>query len=308
MFLRVDKLQIELPAPTRQDPNAGAALQELLGGKYGEMSTLGNYLFQSFNFRSKNKLRPFYSLVAAITAEELGHVELVSNGVAMLNNGPDDANSDAGTGGDISGAPFEDMKDIRLAAAFFSGGGGAMPVNSNGQSWNNDFVTTTGNVVFDLLHNFHLECGARLHKLRVYETLSDPTGREVCGYLLVRGSVHAHAYALALKNITGVEIEKMLPTPNINLDKIPEAQKYLAEGSHRRLYTFSPQDYKETAAIWQNSEMALPGDPPGELTVVEGMPDGGKIHQLTGIPSAFTPDYAPEEMFEVATKLYRASR
>ena len=88
MFLRVDKLQIELPAPAKQDPNAGAALQELLGGKYGEMSTLGNYLFQSFNFRSKSKLKPFYGLVAAITAEELGHVELVSNGVAMLNNGP----------------------------------------------------------------------------------------------------------------------------------------------------------------------------------------------------------------------------
>jgi Mn-containing catalase len=47
MFLRVDKLQIELPAPAKQDPNAAAALQELLGGKYGEMSTLGNYLFQA---------------------------------------------------------------------------------------------------------------------------------------------------------------------------------------------------------------------------------------------------------------------
>ena len=58
MFLRIDKLQIELPAPERQDPNAAAALQELLGGKYGEMSTLGNYMFQSFNFRSKSKLRP----------------------------------------------------------------------------------------------------------------------------------------------------------------------------------------------------------------------------------------------------------
>jgi Mn-containing catalase len=307
MFMRVDKLQIELPAPKRQDPNAGAALQELLGGKYGEMSTLGNYLFQSFNFRSKSKLRPFYSLVAAITAEELGHVELVSNGVAMLNNGPD-SKEDGSDGGDVSGAPFEDMKDIRLAAAFFSAGGGAMPVNSNGQSWNNDFITTTGNVVIDLLHNFHLECGARLHKLRVYESLTDPTGREVCGYLLVRGSVHAHAYALALKNITGVEIEKMLPTPNINLDSIPEAQKYLAEGSHRRLYTFSPEDYKEIAAVWGNGEAALPGDPPGELEVVDGMPDGGKIHQLTGVPSAFTPDYAPEEMFEIATKLYKASR
>jgi Mn-containing catalase len=37
------RLRIKKP-----DPNAAAALQELLGGKYGEMSTLGNYMFQSF--------------------------------------------------------------------------------------------------------------------------------------------------------------------------------------------------------------------------------------------------------------------
>ncbi len=307
MFLRIDKLQAELPAPKRRDPNAGAALQELLGGKYGEMSTLGNYMFQSFNFRSKAKLRPFYSLVACITAEELGHIELVSNGIAMLNNGPD-GDADESDGGDISDAPNKAMTDIRLAASFLSNGGGSAPVNSNGVSWNNDFVTSSGNVITDLLHNFHLECGARLHKLRVYTTMTDPTGREVCAYLLVRGSVHAHAYALALKNLTGVEIEKMLPTPNIDLSKIPECQKYLDEGSHRRLYTFSPSDYKETAGIWGNGEMALPGDPKGELEVVEGAPEGGKIHQLTGVPSAFTPDYAPEEMFEIASKLYKASR
>jgi Mn-containing catalase len=261
VFLRIDRLQIELPLPAEPAPNAAAALQELLGGKYGEMSTLGNYLFQSFNFRSKSKLKPFYSLVANITAEELGHVELVSNGVALLNNGPgapDDVEAD------ISNAPFADMKDIRLAASFLSNGGGAMPMNSNGASWNMDFVTTTGNVIIDLLHNFHLECGARLHKLRVYETLTDPTGREVCGYLLVRGGVHAHAYALALEKLTGVDIKKMLPTPNINLDKIPESQKYLDEGSHRRLYRFSADDYKEMAGIWQ-AEKALPGDPPGTL-------------------------------------------
>ena len=307
MFLRVDKLQAELPAPKRKDPNAAAALQELLGGKYGEMSTLGNYMFQSFNFRSKSKLRPFYSLVAAITAEELGHVELVSNGVAMLANGPDSDGDETG-GADISGVPFEPMKDIRSAASFFSNGGGAMPVNSNSMSWNADMVTTTGNLVVDLLHNFHLECGARLHKLRVYETLSDPTGREVCGYLLVRGSVHAHAYALALKQITGADITKVLPTPNIPLGNIPECQKYLDEGSHRRLYRFSPNDYADMAGIWGPQEKALPGDPPGELELVDGMPEGGKIHDLTGTASAFTPDYAPEEMFEVATKLYKMSR
>jgi Mn-containing catalase len=304
MFLRVDRLQTEIPIPKAPNPNAGAALQELLGGKYGEMSTLGNYLFQSFNFRSKSKLRPFYSLVAAITAEELGHVELVSNGVAMLNNGPGDPTEDV----DVSDAPFADMQDIRLAASFFSNAGGAMPMNSNGASWNMDFVTTTGNVIMDLLHNFHLECGARLHKLRVYETMTEPTGREVCGYLLVRGGVHAHAYALALKKLTGVDIESMLPVPNITLDRIPEAQKYLEEGSHRRLYTFSPDAYKEMSGIWGNGEIALPTDPPGELEVVEGMPDGAKIPELEGTPSAFTPDYAPEEMYEIATKLYKKSR
>ena len=307
MFMRIDKLQAELPAPKKADPNAAAALQELLGGKYGEMSTLNNYMFQSFNFRSKSKLRPFYNLVATITAEELGHIEVVSNGIVMLANGPDNPANEKG-GADVSKAPYAMMQDIRSANSFLSNGGGAMPMNSNGVSWNMDFVTTTGNLMVDLLHNFHLECGARIHKLRVYETMKDPTGREVCAYLLVRGSVHAHAYALAIKKITGVELEKMLPTPNIDLSRIPECQKYLNEGSHRRLYTWSPSDYKEMSGIWGNGEQALPGDPPGELEVVDGMPEGGKIHDLTGHANAFAPDYAPEEMFEIATKLYKASR
>ena len=243
--------------------------------------------------------------MASITAEEVGHVELVSNGVAMLNNGPDKPER---RGADISGAPFEDMQDIRSAASFLSQGGGSIPVDSNGIPWNGTFVTNTGNVIMDMLFNFHLECGARIHKLRVYEAMTEEVGREVCGYLLVRGSVHAHAYALVLKKLTGVAIEKMLPTPNINLDKIPECRKYLVEGRHRLLYTNSPSDYTAMAAIWGNGETALPGDPPGELEVVEGAPEGGRIPELAGMPAAFTPDYAPEEMFEIATKLYQKSR
>ncbi|WP_254070588.1 manganese catalase family protein, partial [Acidisphaera sp. L21] len=139
MFMRIDKLQAALPEPKKPDPNAATALQELLGGKYGEMSTLGNYMFQSFNFRNKTKLRPFYSLVSAIFAEELGHVELVSTGIAMLNNGPGDPTPDV----DVSKAPFNSMQDTVLPGAFLSNGGGATPVNSNGLSWNTDMVTTT---------------------------------------------------------------------------------------------------------------------------------------------------------------------
>ena len=51
MILRVDQLPIELPVPANPSPNGAAAVQELLGGRFGEMSTLMNYTMQSFNFR-----------------------------------------------------------------------------------------------------------------------------------------------------------------------------------------------------------------------------------------------------------------
>lgn len=153
MFMKIDRLLTELPEPTAPNPNAAAALQELLGGKYGEMSTLGNYMFQSFNFRNKSNLRPFYSLVSSIFAEEIGHVELVSTGIALLNCGPGNPKQNV----DVSKTPFAEMQDIRLAGSFLSNGGGSTPVNSNAASWNVDMVTTTGNLIIDLLHNFHLE-------------------------------------------------------------------------------------------------------------------------------------------------------
>jgi Mn-containing catalase len=40
MFLRKDKLQIELPRPAQADPESAGVVQELMGGKFGEMSTL----------------------------------------------------------------------------------------------------------------------------------------------------------------------------------------------------------------------------------------------------------------------------
>ena len=68
MLLRIDKLQVELPMPTEPDPDAAAAVQELLGGRFGEMSTLMNYTYQSFNFRGRNKVKPYYDLIANIAA------------------------------------------------------------------------------------------------------------------------------------------------------------------------------------------------------------------------------------------------
>ena len=58
MILRIDRLAIELPMPEHPSPNSASAVQELLGGKFGEMSTLMNYTFQSFNFRGRDQMSP----------------------------------------------------------------------------------------------------------------------------------------------------------------------------------------------------------------------------------------------------------
>ena len=91
MFLLIDKLQTELPAPKKAAPNPAAALHALLGGKYGEMSTLGNYFFQSFRFRSKSKLRPFYkTLFFACIATASFH-----SGVVLACDEPGTPNNEA---------------------------------------------------------------------------------------------------------------------------------------------------------------------------------------------------------------------
>jgi Mn-containing catalase len=54
------------------------AVQELMSGRFGEMSTLMNYTFQSFGFRGRKELRSFYDLIANIAAEEDGHIEAVA--------------------------------------------------------------------------------------------------------------------------------------------------------------------------------------------------------------------------------------
>ena len=306
MFMRIDKLLIELPMPKKQDPNAGAALQELLGGKYGEMSTLNNYMFQSFNFRSKSKLRPFYDIVASITAEEFGHVELVANGVALLNNGPD---GDETGGADISGAPFAVDEGHPPRLGFRLGGRRRHARDSDGLPWNGTFVTSTGNVVMDMLFNFHLECGARLHKLRVYETMTEETGREVCGYLLVRGSVHAHAYALVAEEAhragdrEGPAGAEHQPRAHPGMPQVPRRGP-----APLPLHQQPERLPRHGRHLGQRRDRRCRATRPGELEVVDGVPDGGKIPELDGMASAFTPDYAPEEMFEVAQKLYAASR
>jgi Mn-containing catalase len=51
MIPRIDRLHSALPPPSASGLDGAAAVRELMGGRFGEVSTLLNYTFRSFNFR-----------------------------------------------------------------------------------------------------------------------------------------------------------------------------------------------------------------------------------------------------------------
>ena len=294
MITRIDRLQVELPPPSEPDPAGAAAVQELLGGKFGEMSTFMNYTFQSFNFRNRQGARPFYDLVANIAAEEFGHVELVAATINTMLTGATDRRT-----APHRQAGSTDVKGIGNPHHFLAGGQGALPQNSQGRPWNGDYVFSSGDLVEDLTHNFFLETGARNGKLKVYEMVEHPAARALTGYLLVRGGVHQVAYARALELLTGADLMKLFPTPRIPTEKIPECKPHIKRGDHLRLYRFSPDDYQELAAVF-NGPHPETGEP---LEVVDELPEGAPAHDLPPQPAVFAPDSMPAELKEIAAKL-----
>ena len=284
MILRIDRWQTELPPPSDPDPRGASIVQELMGGKFGEMSTLMNYTFQSFNFRNRQGARPFYDLIANIAAEEYGHIELVAAAInAML------------TGAETKGAR------PRNSQQFIGGGKSALPQDSMGKPWTGDYVTATGDLVEDLTHNFFLETGARNNKLKVYEMVDHPAARALTGYLLVRGGVHQVAYARAVEKLTGADLTKMFPSPRIPTDKIPECRSYLEQGSHLTLYRFTPDDYREVVAVFKGAHPET-GE---ELRVEHPPPAGYPWPDAPAQEDVFAPDYATDEIAEIAQKLRR---
>src|SRR3954453_11764210 len=122
MILRLDRWGTELPPPSDPDPNGASTVQELMGGRFGEMSTFMKYTFQSFNFRNKRGARPFYDLVANISAEEFGHIK---HDAATINTMLTGASPTSNGDGDIDGA-MSGLKGARNAQHFIAGGHAAL--------------------------------------------------------------------------------------------------------------------------------------------------------------------------------------
>src|SRR3712207_9352648 len=80
MFKHVDYLQFQAK-PEKPDALFAAKLQELVGGQFGEMTVMMQYLWQGWSCRVPGKYK---DMIMDIGTEEIGHVEMLTVMLARL--------------------------------------------------------------------------------------------------------------------------------------------------------------------------------------------------------------------------------
>lgn len=287
MFFHTQKLLNQI-VDDEPDPVAANILQEGLGGQFGEMRTMMQYMFQSFNFRGKSK--PFQDLIQGIGTEEIGHVELIGTTITHLLDGSPryQGNGSPGEGGSTPLGMAPTAPNIHH---FLVASQGAMPVDAAGNPWSGSYVYNSGNLVLDLLYNLMLEATGRLQKCRLYEMTSNKTARGTIAYLIVRDEAHERAYAKALE-VLGVNWGKVLPIPKIDNLKFPEVRVLVEQGLNTQQHHFR-LDGSQMGKIFQGSSPTNDGT---TLTTMDQPPEGFAIPELPERPEEFSPGLTPELM------------
>lgn len=222
--------------PDEPDPSAANALQEGLGGQFGEMRTMMQFLFQSFNFRGN--ATPYMDLIQGVGIEEISHVELITKTISQLLDGSPRYQGDKyetpSKGGE---ADLEMEKEQQNPHHYIIGAQSALPVDAAGNPWSGSYVHNHGNLVLDLMDNLVLEATGRLQKSRIYQMSSNKTLRATIAFLIVRDEAHQAAFAKALEKL-GVDWGKVLPVPKFDSSQFPEVRRLMDLGLHREQYTF----------------------------------------------------------------------
>ncbi|AEE46423.1 manganese catalase family protein [Cellulomonas fimi] len=292
MYLHVQRLINDIEAD-EPDPAAANALQEGLGGQFGEMRTMMQYLFQSMNFRGPAG-KPYRDLLQGIGTEEISHVELIGTTIVRLLDGSPRYNGKKTDPLDEPGAggrtPLENALHESNIHHYLVASQGALPVDAAGNPWSGSYVYNSGNLVLDLLYNLMLESTGRLQKCRIYEMTSNKTARSTISYLIVRDQAHENAYARALETL-GVSWASVLPIPKTNAEKFPEVRKLLDLGLQSKQYSFDLTAQSEAGRIFQGMSPSKDGT---QLDASEQAPAGVPLTIAEERFEEFSPGLDPE--------------
>ncbi|MCZ4562927.1 manganese catalase family protein [Rhodococcus sp. IEGM 1401] len=275
MYLHVQSLIHDI-ATDEPDPAAANALQEGLGGQFGEMRTMMQYLFQAMNFRGA-AAKPYRDLIQGIGTEEISHVELIGTTISRLLDGSPQYQGKLEDSLDTPGAGGATPLNLALSQGnihhYLVGAQGALPVDSVGNPWSGSYVYNSGNLVLDLMYNLMLESTGRLQKCRMYEMTANKAARSTISYLIVRDQAHENGYAKALETL-GVDWKKTLPIPKTNAEKFPEVQKLVELGLQSKQYSFDLTGASEAGRIYQGMSPSKDGT---DLDASEQAPAGAPM-------------------------------
>lgn len=276
MFYHVQTLQFEAK-PDGPDPAFARRLQELLGGKWGELTVALQYLQQGWNCRLPGKYK---DMLLGIGTEEMAHVEMLATMICRL----------------LDGAPMSVQEaaasDNPMIAAVYGhenpqhqivNGAGAYYQDSNGNPWSGAFTTSSGNLMADFHLNATAEMQGRLQAARLYNMTDDPGVKEMLRFNLARDHMHQQQWLAAIEQLKADGVET-LPVPSsypVDEQELGNATNYMncsdgpdagdgpwargpmPDGSGREFtYEENPRPQSEDRPLLQPGDPRLYGTPP----------------------------------------------
>ncbi|PLS18115.1 manganese catalase [Bacillus sp. M6-12] len=227
MFRHQKQMQFEVKVD-RPDPMLARQVQEVLGGQFGEMTVMMQYLFQGFNCRGEEKYK---DMLMDIGTEEIGHVEMLCSLISQLLDGASPEDQAEAAKDPATAAIMGGINPQHLIVS----GLGAMPTNSNGVPWNGAFIVASGNLLADMRSNLHAETQGRLQVARLYHMTKDEGVRATFRKMIARDRYHQYQWMAAIAELEekkGVVVPASFP-PEAEMEAQPHAYEFwnLSEGS-----------------------------------------------------------------------------
>ncbi|SDD83794.1 manganese catalase family protein [Streptomyces prasinopilosus] len=302
MFRHTQKLQFEA-RPEKPDPAYAHKLQELVGGAYGEMSVMMQYLFQGWNTRIQGKYK---DLIMDTATEEIGHVEMLATMIARLLEGaPATATTKMATSDPAVGAVLGGMDPQQAIIA----GGAALPADSNGYPWNGRYAVASGNLLADFYANVAAEAQSRLQTARLYNMTDDPGVKDMLKFNLARDTVHQNQWLAAIEQLREDGLENVVvPGGFEDVEYREHAQTiwHLSDGAETELGLWASgptPDGDHEFSVLQSPEplgdLSVPPPPDPKLYATydgsRGEPKGPVLGTETGLKGKIKDAMAPDE-------------
>lgn len=239
MFAHIHELQFEA-RPDGPDPAFARRFQEVLGGKWGEMTVAMQYLYQGWNCRLPGKYK---DMLLAIGTEELAHVEMIATMIdRLLDASPlTPKEAEGATGSSAEFAASNPQHQI-------VNGGGAYPHDSMGVPWSGAFITASGNLLADFHLNATAEMQGRLQVARLFNMTDDPGVKDLIRFLVTRDHYHQMQWLAAIEDIKAE-----------GLDNVPVPEAFPLEEEYEefsRVFLDGSNGAAATEGSWANGQGA----------------------------------------------------